>query len=89
MFALAQLPPPCPCGHTINFEKSEVFVPKSTDVRILKYPLVRKMSALNNSALTADVFYRRPLQRKVKVIEHLKMFLRSVRLTFTLFSGCI
>jgi len=28
------LPPPCPCGHTVNFDKSEVFVPKSVDVRI-------------------------------------------------------
>jgi len=24
--------PPCLCGHTINFEKSKVFVPKSVDV---------------------------------------------------------
>jgi len=33
--------PPCLCEHTINFEKSKVFTPKSAN------PLVRKMSALD------------------------------------------
>jgi len=32
---------PCPCGHTINLEKSEVFVPKNADVRRWRTSLVR------------------------------------------------
>jgi len=54
-------PSPCPCGHIINFEKFEVFAPKSADVRISI--LIRKMSALNRPLhpLTADVFYGQPL----------------------------
>jgi len=55
-------PPFCPCRHTINFEKSEFFAPKSTDVRIWRTPspLVHKMSHWTTS-LTADVFYGRLL----------------------------
>jgi len=47
---------PCPCRHTINFKKSEVFCPKKCGRPHLKYPLVRKMSALDKSLLSADVF---------------------------------
>jgi len=35
--ALAKLP--CPCEHTINFKKSEVFAQKSANVRIWRIPL--------------------------------------------------
>jgi len=60
MSALAQ-PTPCPCGHTINFKKSEVFYTKKS-----AFPLVRKMSALDKPlSLTADVFYGRPLSYDV------------------------
>jgi len=38
---------PCPCRHTINFEKSEVFCAKKCRRPLQKNPLVRKMSALN------------------------------------------
>jgi len=53
MSALAQPPPlpPCSCGHTKNFEKSEVFCSKKCRRPHLKKPPsppVRKMSALDN-----------------------------------------
>jgi len=38
---------PCPCGHTINFEKSEVFCTKKPSAFEELPPLVRKMSALD------------------------------------------
>jgi len=48
--------PPCPCGHTTNFEKSKVFCCiKIADVRIWRNPsppLVWKMSALDKSSLS-------------------------------------
>jgi len=54
---------PCPCGHTINFKISEVFEPKSADVRIWRTPLVRKIPPWTNP-LSPDcgVFYGRPLK---------------------------
>jgi len=52
-------PSSCLCGHTINFEKSEVFALKSADVRIWR-TLVCKMFALDNPP-TAGIFYGRPL----------------------------
>jgi len=58
IYALAQPPPPCPCGHTINFENLEVFCTKKCG-----RPLVRKISGLDKlpSPLTANIFYGRPL----------------------------
>jgi len=35
---LAQPPPSCPGGHTINFEKFEVFYTKDADIRIWRIP---------------------------------------------------
>jgi len=40
MSALSQ-PPHCPCGHTINFEKSDVFCTKKCGRQHRKNPLVR------------------------------------------------
>jgi len=38
----------CLCGHTLNFEKFEMFLPKNVDATSEEHPLllVRKMSAL-------------------------------------------
>jgi len=38
MSALAQPPPICLCGHTINYKKSEVLCIKNVDVRIVRIP---------------------------------------------------
>jgi len=42
------LTPPCPCGHVINFEKSEIFVPKVRTSTTKEPPLVRTIPALDN-----------------------------------------
>jgi len=39
--------PPCPCGHTINFEKSEDFLHQKVRTSASVLFLVRKMSALD------------------------------------------
>jgi len=39
--------PPCPCGHTTNFKKSEFFAPKSVDIHIWRISLPR-LSAMEN-----------------------------------------
>jgi len=48
------------------------FAPKSADVRILRTPLVHKMSAQDKppSPMTADVFYGWPLTRALQRIDH-------------------
>jgi len=54
--------PPCPCRHTINFEKSEVICTIKSGDLVWRTPLVRKISVLDNpSSLTADVLYGQPL----------------------------
>jgi len=64
MSALAQPPPPCPSGHTINFEKSGAFCTKTCGRPNLKNPspIVRKMSELDNlpPPLTAESFMDSP-----------------------------
>jgi len=61
MLTLLQSPlPPCPCGHTIIFEKS--FAIKNVGCAHLEnsLPLVRKMPAMANPPpllMTTDVFY--------------------------------
>jgi len=56
---------PCPCGHNINFEKSEVFLHQKCRrprLKNLLSPLSAKCPHWTNlSILTADVFYGRPL----------------------------
>jgi len=55
--------PPCPCGHTINFEKPEVFGTKKYGRLHLKNPLSPCPHWTNHpSPLTVDVFYGRPLR---------------------------
>jgi len=51
MSTLDQLPP-CPCGHTINFEKIRVFLHQKvrTSASEEPLPLVRKMSERDNPA---------------------------------------
>jgi len=66
MSALAQLHLSlCPFGHTINFEKSDVFCTKNCKRPHLKnpFPLVRKISALDNPLLDCRrlLWIRRPL----------------------------
>jgi len=68
MSALAQ--PPCPCRHTINFEKSDVFYTKKCGRPHLKNPssLVRTGQPLH---LTAYVFYGQPLLKKYAILFNL------------------
>jgi len=40
--------PPCPCGHTINFEKSEVFYTKNCGRPLLSSPLSEKCTHWTN-----------------------------------------
>jgi len=66
----ATVPPPFPCGHTLNFGKSEVFTPKtspkSTDVRICLLFCPKNIRTVQTpSPLTANVFYGRPLSYDV------------------------
>jgi len=55
------LNPPCPCGHTINFEKS-VFAPKSADVRVWRTPFPLVRTGQTSPTLTADALYGQPLR---------------------------
>jgi len=50
---------PCPCGHTINFEKLEVFFTKKCERPHLKNPPCSQnvRTGQTSSPLTADVFY--------------------------------
>jgi len=56
-------PPPCPCGHTINFEKPDIFCTKKCGHPHLKTPSLSEKCPhrKNLLPLTADVLYRRPL----------------------------
>jgi len=69
-------PPPCPqnvctgstpspCGHTLNFKKSEVFALKGADdgrQHLKKPPCLKNVRAGQTpSPLTADVFYEQSL----------------------------
>jgi len=53
---------PCPCGHTINFEKSKVFCAKKCGHPRLKNSSCPQYVRPGQTPLTADVFYGRPFQ---------------------------
>jgi len=52
---------PCPCGHTISFEKSEVFCFKKCTVHTSVYEESALSTLDNPHPLSADVLYERPL----------------------------
>jgi len=54
----------CPCRHTINSEKFEIFCTTMCGCPHLKNPLVR--FGQTSIPLTADVFYGQPLDRLQK-----------------------
>jgi len=82
MFALAQPPPPCPCGYIINFEKSEIFCHKFRKIRRFLCQKVRTAASKEplpslsakcpnwtnpHPPLTADVFYGRPIPISIRL----------------------
>jgi len=75
------LPSPCPCGHTINFKKSDVFCAKKCERPHLKNPLV----CTGQPLLTADVFSGRLVPNTSFSKLHLKIcHYRKLKITFTL-----
>jgi len=80
--AKIDLLPPCPCGHTINFQKSEVFFTKKCGRPHLSSPLSENVRTRQTpSPLTADIFYGQPLSYDViftlifvSLVQHTRSF---------------
>jgi len=85
--------PPCLCGHTINFEKPEIFCTKKCERPHLN-PLPpcpqNVRTGQPGPLLTADIFYRQPLIQilpdSVWILKPLNFIPRPVRVLLVMWS---